>query len=387
MKTTFFIAIGFLILFSGCVNTYDPKLHLNEDLVVVTGIITDQKALQTITLNRAHSNADSSVSIPILQANVEILIDGVSQRLLETQPGTYSLPVGFQGKVGSTYQLRFRTAEGESYQSSAEKMAAVPPILKAYDLPHSKLVAVSDTSVPATDIFIDYNDPLSQTNFYFWRWKEYETQNFCASCRQGRYSIRDIGPVGSGPLEVLGCVVDPKIQSYVYFDYLCRSLCWDIFYSSTFNVSADIYTNGKPQVGHLVATIPAYQVNPALIVIEQLSISADAYRYYTLFADQVQNNGTLADSPPAPLAGNVVNVSNPKENVVGYFSAASVAEYTYKFTRQNLNLSQYIGLFRAEMNRPPRLEEGRADPIFGSQTPSALCIPSLTRTDQVPTGW
>ncbi len=387
MKTLFSPAFLLIALLGGCVSNYDPHLKLSADLLVVTGILTDQATPQTITLSRARSNADSSVSTPLHNATVEVLVNGVATPLTEAQPGTYMLPVGFRGQVGTAYQLRFRTAEGVSYQSSIETMLPVPPIGKAYDLPHSQAVAVGDTTVPATDIYVDYQDPANTANFYLWRWRDYEIQDYCASCRQGRYVVRDVGPVGSGPLEVLGCVLDTTIRSYIYYDYPCRSQCWDIFYSTSVDVFVDTYTNGRTQLGHIVATIPAYQAKPGLLAIEQLSLSAGAYRYYKLFADQVQNTGTLVDTPPAPLAGNIRNLSNPDENVVGYFSAASVATYAYKFTRQNLKLSQFIGLFRAETHRLPKAEEERANPIFGGPRPSALCLPGRTRTDQAPPGW
>lgn len=382
-------AILFLqsILMYGCVSSYEPSLTLNADLVVINGIITDQPGRQIITLSRSRSTADSTSSSPIEKATVDVLVDGNPVRLSETSPGSYVLPAAFKGQVGHTYQLRFQTLEGVDYKSSEELMLSVPPILKAYDSPHKGLVSIGDTTIPATDIFVDYQDPGQTANFYLWRWRTYEVQDYCASCHQGRYLIRDVGPLGNGPLEVLGCVVDQSIPSYLTYDYPCRGLCWDIFYSTRLDVFSDVYTNGKQQQGHLVATIPAYQVKPALISIEQLSLSANAYRYYKLFAEQVQNTGTLADSPPAPISGNIKNSTNALENVVGYFSAASVFVQNYKFSRSGLAMKSYIGLFKAQNGRAPLKEQERNNPIFGGQNPSALCLPSASRTDLLPPGW
>ena len=379
-----------MVLLVSCVSSYDPNLQLNANVVVVNGIITDQAGPQTITLSRARSNADSIVNTPIHNATVEVLVDGSTTLALteiQTQFGSYQLPDNFRGRVSSTYQLRFRTAEGVTYESSVETMAPVPPIQRVYDQPHGQTITVGDTVAPASDIYLDYQDPPGVANFYLWRWRNYEIQDWCATCRQGRYVVLDIGPVGSGPLNVLGCVLDTSIRSYIQYDYPCRSQCWDIFYSTTTDVFSDIYTNGRLQTGHRVATIPAYQNKAGLIVVEQLSLSANAYRYYKLFADQTQNTGTLADSPPAPITGNMKNLANAQENVVGYFSAASMAVRSYKFTRQNLTFIRPLGLFRIENNRYPKTEVDRASPIFGSSRPSALCIPSRTRTDLLPPGW
>lgn len=266
-------------------------------------------------------------------------------------------------------------------------MAAVPAVAKAYDqfTLRGPRQTADGTPIPANDVYIDFTDPGETRNFYLWRWRLYELQSWCATCKQGRYIVRDLGPVGSGPIEVIGCVPDPSLAISNLFDYACRGTCWDIFYSSDINVFSDIYANGQNQVGRKIASIPIYQRDPALIVIEQLSISADAYRYYKLFADQVQNTGTLADAPPAPIAGNVKNLANPTENVVGYFSASSVAVNRYKMDRKNATTGSYQGLFVAQNGRKPNVEVLSGQ--FGVGVPSAVCVPGRYRTDQLPPGW
>ena len=385
-----------LALFQGCVSTYDPQLALDSNLLVVQGIITNLPGPQTISLSRSRSNTDSTTATtPLSKATVGVIVDGtttVALAELPTQPGTYQLPTGFRGQVGSSYQLRFQTAEGAAYESSVEIMAAVPPILKAYD--QFNAAGPKETAdalpTPVSDVYIDFGDPADATNFYLWRWRLYEIQAWCATCEQGRYIINDIGPVGSGPINVIGCVRDTTLGIFNRYDYPCRGLCWDIIYSQTIDVASDIYANGQLQVGRKIASVPIYQLDPALITVEQLSLSANAYRYYKLFADQVQNNGTLADSPPAPIAGNVKNTANPRENVVGYFSAASVAVNTHKIIRRNTPAStgQFRGLFYVQNKRLPNVESPRdGGTLFGVGVPSAVCVPSRTRTDQLPPGW
>ncbi|MBO0952373.1 DUF4249 domain-containing protein [Fibrella forsythiae] len=378
-----------MALLLGCVSSYDPDLVLNSSLVVVSGMITDLPETQVITLNRSRSNRDSAnVSTAITNARVEVIVNGGETVLLsETVPGTYHFPDTFRGQVGSRYRLRFRTAEGAQYESSEETMAAVPAVSKAYDqfTLRGPRQTADGTPIPANDVYIDFTDPGNTRNFYLWRWRLYELQNWCATCKQGRYIVRDIGPIGSGPIEVIGCVPDPSLAVSNLFDYTCRSTCWDIFYSSDINVFSDIYANGQNQVGRKIASIPIYQRDPALIVIEQLSISADAYRYYKLFADQVQNTGTLADAPPAPIAGNVKNLADPTENVVGYFSVSSVAVNRYKMDRKNATTGNYRGLFFAQNGRNPNVEVLSGQ--FGAGVPSAICVPGRYRTDQLPPGW
>ncbi|SOD90473.1 DUF4249 domain-containing protein [Spirosoma fluviale] len=381
-----------LLSLHGCINAYDPDLALNANLVVVSGIITDLDEAQTIRLSRSRSNADSSnVSIPIQRANVTVTANGTTPiTLIEVLPGTYRLPADFRGKVGNTYQLRFQTTQGAVYESSVETMVSVPPILRVYDQfnPQGPRKTADGLPVPANDIYLDLQDPANDRNFYLWRWRLYELQTWCATCQQGRYVVRDIGPVGAGPIDIIGCIRDTTLGTTNRFDYPCRGLCWDIFYNIDIDAFSDVYTNGQPQAGHKVASIPIYQRDPALIVVEQLSISPNAYRYYRLFAEQVQNTGTLADSPPAPISGNIRNVNNSSENVVGYFSASSVAVGRHKIKRQDVNTGLFQGLFYAINGRAPRLETSQpGSSPFGSSASSALCISSDSRTSQLPPGW
>ena len=385
--------LGLVVGFQQCIDAYDPTLALNANLLVVNSILTDLNETQTVSLSRSRSSADSAnVSTPIQHASVTILVNGTTRvSLLETQPGTYSCPADFRGKIGNTYQLRFQTQEGVNYESSVETMTSVPTILKTYDQfnPQGPKTTANGTNVPANDVYVDFQDPAGERNFYLWRWRLYEQQLWCATCQQGRYVVVDVGPVGAGPINVLGCVRDTTLSSFLLLDYPCRELCWDIFYNTDIDIFSDVYTNGQTQTGHKVASIPIYQRDPALIVVEQLSLSADAYRYYKLFADQVQNTGTLADSPPAPIAGNIKNTANTSENVVGYFSAASVAVSNHKIKRQDVTTGIFQGLFFAINNRYPRLESslpGNPSP-FGRSSASSLCVPSRTRTDLLPPGW
>jgi hypothetical protein len=379
-------------LFQGCVSQYDADVQLNANLVVVNGIITDQAGMQTIALSRARSSADSSATTPIQRAVVELVINGSTVvSLREVQPGEYQCPDGFVGKIGSTYQLKFRTEEGTAYQSSVETMLPVPGIVRAYDTYNAQgpKTTADALPTPVNEIYVDFQDPAGERNFYLWRWRLYETQQWCATCEQGRYMVQDIGPLGSGPLTVLGCVRDTTLSTRNLYDYPCRGLCWDIFYNQDIDVFADSYTNGQLQVGHKVASVPIYQLNKASISIDQLSLSANAYRYYKLFASQTQNTGTLADSPPAPIAGNVRNLADAAENVVGYFSAAAVSTIHYRIVRTNVPSSagRFQGLFYAVNGRMPNLELSRnGGQVFGG-IPSAVCITSRTRTDQVPPGW
>lgn len=385
-------AAGLLLGLSTCVSTFEPTINPNATLLVVEGTLTDQPVAQAVTLSRSLSSKDSSSRTPISKAQVQVIVNGsTTLTFTETQPGRYELRADqFRGRVGDSYQLRFQTAEGVRYESTVETMVAVPAIQRVYDRYNAEGPSrfSNELYTPSNDVYVDFQDPGGQRNFYLWRTRLYEQQQWCASCQQGRYYLQDIGPVGTGPIRVIGCVPDSTLGKYNFFDYICRGSCWDIFYSTRVNVFADVYADGRPQVGRLVAQVPIFQKDPALIDVEQLSLTVGAYRYYKLFEEQTQNTGTLVDTPPAPTVGNVRNLSDPDENVVGYFSASSVAVNHYWLDRRNVPNTTYRGLFYAQNRRYPNIELSRGNPPeYGVGVPSAVCIPSPTRTNVQPEGW
>jgi hypothetical protein len=67
--------------------------------------------------------------------------------------------------------------------------------------------------------------------------------------------------------------------------------------------------------------------------VRQTSINKLSYDYWRKVRELVNNTGSVFDSPPAPIRGNISNASDPDEMVLGYFELARVSQqriYTTK---------------------------------------------------------
>jgi len=366
-----------------CVEPYEPSLALNADVLIVEGTLTDLPETQSIKLSRSRVYGKTSASIPITAARVEVVVGGTqSISLRETTGGVYQLPGDFRAKTGERYQLRFKVGD-KSYESSVETMSTGSVIGKVYDSFDAQGIpnAARDRFTPAHLIYLDTQDPPGERNFYRWNWTLWEAQTWCASCQQGRFLV-------SNPNTNDGtCLTDRTLPRDNFFDYGCATRCWDIFQSFDLNLFSDVFSNGNPIRGRLVAKIPYYQLGPALVEIRQYALTAGAYRYFKLFEDQTQNTGGLADTPPAPIVGNVRSLSNEKEPIVGYFSASPVSSVRYWLDRRNGSGSS-LGLFAALFGREAVPEPTAIlPPPLNFRPPSARCIPSDTRTPLQPQGW
>jgi len=394
--------LTFIIMLSsslaGCVEPFSVKFETAKEYIVVDGVITDMEGPQYIRLSKTNPDASNESSefsqtiwttgastLPLTKAKVSVIVnESATFMLTETDPGVYQLPVSLKGKVGNAYQLQFETETGQRYQSSSETMLPVASVKSAYDVFNPKGLpnysAYYRDFTPSNDIYVNFDDPAGQQNFYRWQWTLWETQKNCATCSQGKYYLFQ----GENGIDG-DCFKDLTLKYNNIYDYSCEDLCWDIFYSSDITIFSDIYTNGQSQKDKLVAQIPLLQANPCLVSLQQNSLTPGAYRFLKLIQDQAVNAGTLADTPPAPIQGNVLNTSNKDELIIGFFTASSVAEYKTMLWRKSINnLAVLNQLFKTIHNRDAVFEERSPERPY---VPLAICKSSRSRTPFLPKDW
>jgi len=384
-KTAFLSKTGYILLtlslLLACVEPYVPVgLNLEGEVLVVEANLTDQPEVQFVRLTRSLAKPfNEFVEEPLTGASVTVRVNGVPQTLREASPGRYELPAGFVGKVGERFQLQFSTPAGQRYESGVETMQRVSKLEKAYDRFDAQAIVNAERTAftPANLIYIDTEDPADTRNFYRWTWTLWERQDYCASCQRSVLNGTRCGQNG---------FVANNPEPPFWYDYYCLPRCWDLLFSSEINVFSDQYSNGRTIVGRLAGTIPYYEARGALVEIRQQALTPEAYRYYQLFASQTQANGGLADTPPAPLIGNVRNLDNADEIVSGYFAAGAVSKLRYWLDRQNAS-GVPIGLFFTQNGGRFAVPEPYSRTPFESRPPTAVCLPGDTRTPNRPEGW
>lgn len=396
LRITFAVITG---LSSACVYPFETTLRERVNVIVVDGTLTNLAEPQVVYMNRSKSDSLTGRfgTLPLTGATVEIVVD--SSRVVglrETEAGRYQAPDGFTGQIGHRYQLRFRLNDGTRYESNPEVMPAVPPIsrVSAEFNPTSLPAQLYDGSINryrgANVFYVDWQDPADQRNYYRWDWKLWEKQDWCRTCVQGYYFITS--PINDSLYE--NCYRDNGVAGYFVEDYSCRTACWEIIRNFDLNLFDDQNSNGNRIQGRRVAQIPYLQNRGCLVEIRQSALTARAYQYYKRAQEQIQNNGGVADTPPTALVGNVRNVANAGEQLIGYFTASATAPMRYWLDRKQ-NTGNYPGLFEGLYGRKPSPEGLTIDPNTGQPkpnvsfrpTPTAVCVPSDSRTPFKPDGW
>lgn len=374
MKVRFRIALITGLLISclyACVAPYDVKYQLNADILIIDGFVSDQLGT-TVSIDIGRNANKSYYSEAVKGCVTEIRAgDGSTIPLQETEAGVYTAPSNFKGKIGQTYQLHFRTSDGKTYESPKELLKATAEIKNVYQQydPIGILDNNGNNVIGSTvDIYLDFDDPKETQNFYLWRWKLYEEQSICLTCIAGK-----LDPV-SGKCVRIYSVFPPD------YDYSCDGQCWDLFYNKNLNIFSDNFSNGKSISGRLIAKIPFYSSNGgALLEIEQLGISQQAYQYFRLLSDQAQTTGTLVDTPPAAIIGNIRNVNDSQEKTVGFFGAASSKKVLHWVERDRYPNPIVTSLLGRPINREM--------PVTPPFPPSFPCLLSKNRTPVRPEGW
>lgn len=426
---TIFLLMATALLVLACVDPEDLTQRGTVNVVVVDGTITNLAEPQLIRLNRAKADPLTGRfgTLPITKATVEVVVDSATIIAAhETEDGTYQLPNDFRAQVGHTYQLHFTMADGNRYVSTAQTMEPVAPIGRVTSRFNptslSPALQLAGGYRAGHDIFVDVQDPANERNSYRWEWKLWEKQRWCRSCQQGVYAVNAIVPhayyanryyvSGTDPYEACFVPVNyrdpgqPRFPDELYvYDYRCRTDCWEILYSYAINVFSDQFSNGGQISRRNVAQIPYYDSTACLVEVRQSSLTPSAYAYFRQFQDQTQNTGGLADTPPSAPVGNIQNVANRQERVVGYFTASAVSAVRYFLDRKDAvglpfgqtdpaGPSKLPGseLFFALNNRQPIPEPLDPRPnveIYGGppRPPTAICVPSNSRTPFKPDGW
>jgi hypothetical protein len=359
-----------------CVNPIKDFVQIDAtSFTTIEADISDDPELSKVRLTSSSNRLTSQLAYPISKAVVTVTDQsGTKTNFTEGIPvGTYYPPKGFVGKVGSTYTLNVKMLTGQTYESTAETMKAVPEIENAITRFETfEQYDKVDVRRAGFTVYLDFKDMPTEGDFYLWNWKHYEKIGFCATCTDG----------GKYDFKKLDCV-QPKFPTDAILNYQCDGNCWDITTNNDLNVFSDVLTNGQRVVGRQVARIPFDNWTPYYFRLEQRSITKNAFAFYQSLISQVQSSGSLFDVPAETrFSLNIKSLTKPSERVLGIFNVFSVRKKIFIIDRRKdipAGELPIISIIPGETYACPPGSVGCQD--------KAPCIESTTRTKITPEGW
>ncbi|HEY0739985.1 MAG TPA: DUF4249 domain-containing protein [Chryseosolibacter sp.] len=330
----------FVILFvlsDSCIERFElPDREMNP-ILVVDGLITNEPGPYYISLYYSHVlNKIVRNPEPVGNATINIFDDqGNSETLMETVKGGeyFTSATGIRGTLGRKYHITITTSDGKQYATAPQVMIEPGEItnLRYQVFPNS--INRDDVFKPQHTVkfFIDARASSELSNYFRWRWTStYEIKNLPEG-RTKWISSRPRPTIVPDPPACSGVRVRPgSVQLEVFAPCTC-CYCWVTTTSRNVVLSNNKFLTTQEFEDVLVATIPVdkrpfdYRFH---MKVEQLALSEQAYRYWRLVQSQEENQQSLFVPNVIRMQGNVFNIAEPEEVVLGLFSASGVTSKT-----------------------------------------------------------
>jgi hypothetical protein len=315
MKIFTWISIFLIMLMNmlGCREPYSPpELKQSPNYLVVDGSL-NAGGPTTIILSRTRGLNDSLPNMPEYGAQVSVTgSQGDVFYLQDLGSGNYhadTLPLS----PFETYTLQISTVGGQKYISDSITVMQTPPI--------DSVSWKQDTTGPANElgvnIYVNTHDP--STTYGYYRWEYEETWKYSAAYES--YYFWSGGLVPRTP------------EQYVYYCYQ-NKLSTSLVIGNTYQLSQNMIYQ-QP-----VTFIPQGSQKISIkysILVRQFSISKEAYEYWQNLQRTTELTGSIFDPLPSQVSGNIHNVTNPKEPVIGFISASSSTEQRIFISNRQVN--------------------------------------------------
>lgn len=236
--------------------------------------------------------------------------------------GRYKL-TGFSSSADSQYRLYVKTSNGKEYRSEFVTVKPAPDIkqLTWKPLPDG------------TQLLLDTEDQTGETRFY--RWNFEETWEYHA--RYVSYLKFTGVDVDTLPFDI----VDSRLPAEMIDKCYKTQSSVQILTTSTEGLQQDVVNDFE------LAFIPAgaerlgYRYS---ILVRQQAVSKETYEYLEKLKKTSQDLGGLYAPQPSKVTGNLKNVSDPAEVVLGYFDAGYSTES--RLTIASSELPAYLRFLR-----------------------------------------
>lgn len=287
-----------------------PVQELENRFLVVDGLINvGNQEVSVFNLSRTRPIQDSLVDFPEENARVVIEDDIGNQYSLEADnavSGRYiSNPLTLSAE--RKYGLRIETADGKRYES--EKVVPV-------ESPAIDSIVFAET--PNLEFYLYSSDPSNSARYFRWQFEE---------TFQTRAQTPSFWAVVNGIIEQAN--EDTQTES-----------CWITQSSTNLLIGNSVELSSAVISRFPLHAIPKPDKRLSIrysIEVTQFALTQDAYQYFQIIKRNSEEIGGIFDPMPSQLKGNIFNVSNRNEPVIGFVSAGKSSKRRIFIARSDLN--------------------------------------------------
>jgi len=301
------VLIIIVLLSLSCKEEFQIDSIQFDELLVVEGFITNQPGPYTIKLSTS-AQVDNPAKYPKTNCIINILDDqGYSEKLSEIEPGVYTTSkTGIKGEIGGKYKVSIITPKEKIYETEFQEILPSVKIDSVYEEIEYQESEGAPYGVPGYQFVVDTKKPEEQENYILWTINE--TYQYYSD-----YT----------PYQILNNASDLAPN----FDSLYT--CWKtdnvkkVYTAETASLTT-AQVSGKRL--HFVSTESRRLSVRYSLLLNQYTIDEKAYSYWKNIEDQIADDNVLFIEQPYNIKGNIKNINNPDETVLGYFTVASVTQ-------------------------------------------------------------
>jgi len=320
-----------LLLVQACIDPYEPDINETQEVMVIDGMISDRPGLYKVRVSMSTPYTDPVfnpvggcvVSVSDNQGNMEFY----QESWLEA--GVYEawLDEPFLG-VGKSYSLQVVHPSNRIYVSDYDTLLSCPPVDSVYYIHEVSGGTDPDDVWQGLQFYNDVRGFEGGARNYRWRatatW-EYHAPN---SPQYIRYRAQNI----------------PVTLDTVHICYLTETI-ETVYAASTRLLSENnIYKNKL----HYVSDQSPRLSERYSLLVEQHSLTDQAYNYWEKLAAQSANSASLYETQPTSSQGNIYNINWPDEKVLGCFYATQVQDKRIFVEKDELDF--YVAAYNCRLD-------------------------------------
>jgi hypothetical protein len=254
------------------------------------------------------SSVDLAEFLPVNGCQIVIIDDqGNTFNLNQSDAGVYLIWMNSADLVaGRSYKIRVQTPDGQVLESAFDKMPNGPDdIGDIYTVVENTPTNDPDYNIYGAQFYLDFSAAEDDSRYYRWKltetW-EYHTQYPIEFYYDG--TVHQVSPPDTS-------------QKYCWKTQLVE----DVFTLSTVHLTENAL-NGIP-LNFIYSSSNRLEVLYSLL-IEQSALSEDAFNFWDKLRVNSLQDGGLYTTQPLAIKGNIENLSNPENEVLGFFQASSL---------------------------------------------------------------
>lgn len=315
MKRNLFYIVIFLIagwVIVGCIKPFSPAVTtVNANILVVEGFINTGGDTTKIKLSHTVTIGSKTTSVPETGAVVTVEnAAGVVYPVPETTvKGMYASKGALALTSGMQYRLRIKTTGGKTYLSDLVDAKAVPPI---------DSLGYNFTSF-GINFYVNSHDPNNQTLYYKYGFSE--TWRFSA-----RY---ESGFISNGKVAVARSLAHVSNNFYCFGTDSSNN----ILLNSTAALGKDVVS--RFSVNTQSDTLEKFEIRYSMLLSQQ-ALTKDGYTFWQNLKQNTEQLGSIFDAQPSSISGNIHNINNPAEPVIGFISAGTIQRKRIYINRSDL---------------------------------------------------